>query len=405
LSEKNKSIKKILAFLLIFILGGICNETIEPGTFEKVVIKVGYLSGISKVLYKWKYSEQLHGADTMRYDRLQVKIDKNAWDGILAQREFAKRAGGWFYKNKPEFPGWQKGKIILNEKDTFKIKVRIKGGPPHYKFLDRISLKIKMRNGKSILGLRKFALQHPSIRGYLNEWYLHKMLAYWGLINLKYEFVELKVNGGESMTFAMEENMDNVLIKRNEYQQSAIFKIRQPGKLDLPIFYNLKDAKDDSLKTIEFAKAKSMLSNFMKGKTMVSETFNLDAMARYYALIDLTGHHHATHPYNMKFYFNPENQLIEPIGYDNSSTRNLEEEGLLGFEKVISKEVVRRQLVDYKNTRWYELVFRDGLFYEKYIEYLLLMSNPEWLDDFFSKTEKESKRNFTAIRGCNEDRI
>ena len=36
-----------------------------------------------------------------------------------------------------------------------------------------------------------------------------------------------------------------------------------------------------------------------------SEVFHNKKMAKAYALCDLLGHHHATHPLNLKFYYNP----------------------------------------------------------------------------------------------------
>lgn len=36
--------------------------------------------------------------------------------------------------------------------------------------------------------MKKFAVQHPKTRGYMNEWYLHKLLHYINTIYLRYDF-------------------------------------------------------------------------------------------------------------------------------------------------------------------------------------------------------------------------
>ena len=41
---------------------------------------------------------------------------------------------------------------------------------------DKWSFRIKVRENKSILGMREFSLQHPRTRKYLNEYIFHKIL-------------------------------------------------------------------------------------------------------------------------------------------------------------------------------------------------------------------------------------
>ena len=61
--------------------------------------------------------------------------------------------------------------------------------------------------------MKKFALQHPRVRGYLNEWYFHELMRYSGIISPRYEFTKLTINGENYPIYAVEENFGKRLIE------------------------------------------------------------------------------------------------------------------------------------------------------------------------------------------------
>ena len=136
---------------------------------------------------------------------------------------------------------------------------------------------------------------------------------------------------------------------------------------------------------------------FRDGHKKTSEIFDVEKMSKFLALIDLTGHHHASHPHNLKFYFNPVTSLIEPVGYDNSSLLPLENQGLLGNVKNVKAPIRNRGEVQWKNDPLSEQLFNDSIFFNSYMHYLTEYSNKEWLTSFFSKYNESAQEQLQTI--------
>ena len=71
----------------------------------------------------------------------------------------------------------------------FKLKLRLKGLlSDHWKDDGYWSYKVNVSNEDTVFGMKRFAIQHPRVRGYMNEWYYHQILKHSGVIALRYEF-------------------------------------------------------------------------------------------------------------------------------------------------------------------------------------------------------------------------
>ena len=53
-----------------------------------------------------------------------------------------------------------------------------------------------------------FSIQHPKTRGYINEWYFHKLMSEVGVIALKYDFAMVSINESDYQLYALEEKFD-----------------------------------------------------------------------------------------------------------------------------------------------------------------------------------------------------
>jgi len=110
-----------------------------------------------------------------------------------------------------------------------------------------------------------------------------------------------------------------------------------------------------------------------------------------FALIEFLGHHHASNPYNLKFYLNPVTGLIEPVAYDNQFINPIEQEGLLGELKAVEIPIKNRGNIRYKNEPFSERLFNDECFFKMYIKYIQEYSNSKWLSNFFKINAKEAQ--------------
>ena len=73
--------------------------------------------------------------------------------------------------------------------------------------------------------MKRFELQHPRTRAYLNEWYFHKINKFSGLVAPRYGFLRLFVNGKKYPIYAFEEGLDKRLIEHNMRREGPIFKL------------------------------------------------------------------------------------------------------------------------------------------------------------------------------------
>ena len=162
--------------------------------------------------------------------------------------------------------------------------------------------------------MSRFAIQTADDRGFLNEWYFHKYLKYNDLINLKYFFVQPSINGKKFKIYSVEENFDDLLLDRNKKKDGLIFRITDQKKI-------LKFQKTTDKE--KFTKQKKYLEKnielFFQNKLSPSLIFDLESMAKIFAINELWGYKHAIHSNQLRFYFNPDTLLIEPIGYSVSS--------------------------------------------------------------------------------------
>ena len=60
------------------------------------------------------------------------------------------------------------------------------------------------------MGLNKFSLMKPRARNYVHEWIYHKLMKDAGLITLKYQLINLNINGENKGLYVLEESFDKI---------------------------------------------------------------------------------------------------------------------------------------------------------------------------------------------------
>ena len=295
--------------------------------------------------------------------------------------------------------------------EVYKVNLSLKGRlMDHWRDEDMWSLKVKVKNGKTIMGMKNFAIQHPRTRNYLNEWVFHELLEYAGVNHLRYDFIKVNINGRGARIYALEEKFEKRLLENQQLKEGPIFKFNRDYYWDGAPVGTSKDfwASDlapfqasklstDTVRLKLFNKAKTLVEAFRQEKLETSQVFDIQKLAMFFAIIDLAGHHHASSLDNLRFYYNPITSLIEPIPYDNEVFSSLREQGLLGVGKQLGKHIQHRPRVRWKNTPWYEAVFKDVNFYSTYIKALKEVSEQTFLDGFFESTNDDFQHKMNIL--------
>ncbi len=319
-------------------------------------------------------------------ERLDINIGIKEYQKLLYKRQEALEAGILISKSTDWVPA-----EIVHRGETYKVDLRLKGDlQDHWRRIDRWSYKVKVKKGKTILGMKRFALQDPQTREYMNEWVIHRLQKELGLVGLRYEFVDVTVNGVHKSIYALEENFDKRLLESNDRREGPILKydswfywVGHQGLAPelagsaVSVYQENRAAGDTDLSRLHEV-ARSLLEQYRRGEARAAQVFDLQKMAAYFALVDLTGYYHATTVDNQKFYYNPVTGLIEPIGYDFNKLLPLPHRVRSLGEQILPTLDGQRDRMD-----WRSGLFLDEQFYLYYIEALEKISKERFLDEFF----------------------
>ena len=147
----------------------------------------------------------------------------------------------------------------------------------HYNEKNKISYKIELDDNNYLFGVKKFSLQKPRARNYIHEWLFHEIAKEGELIKLKYDFVNLKINGTGQGLYVFEEGFDKDLVERNHRRNGPIFSLYE--EYDSNIFLSKFELynknfwnRDENIKLASYARNK--LKGFLEQKFNLDETFN-----------------------------------------------------------------------------------------------------------------------------------
>jgi hypothetical protein len=301
-------------------------------------------------------------------------------------------------------------KVQLGGKE-YKINIRLKGDFLDHLIGEKWSFRIKVKDEETILGMKQFSLHNPNTRNFIYEWIYHKLLKKEGLISLRYNFLTLTVNGKNLGIYALEEHFEKRLIENNERKEGPILRFDEslhfvqilrakPYELEIqsiPFTYgsyyssyidSFQTSKilSDSIQFNSFLKGILLLESFRIGEKSTNEVFDVDKLSSFVALADIMGSYHSITWNNSRFYYNPITGKLEPIGFDSSSGNYVSKNGLA--------------LISGKNfflSEYLDRLFSDPIFYNSYIDKLMLYSKKSFLDNFFNEIKYELNEKLSII--------
>ncbi|MBT5050974.1 MAG: hypothetical protein HOM58_20915 [Rhodospirillaceae bacterium] len=303
---------------------------------------------------------------------------------------------------------------IRHGDNTVDVKLRLKGElPDHYRG-KKWSLRVVTKNNGTLFGMKRFSLQSPRTRYYLYEWVFQKMMAREGLMALRYDFVDVTLNGKHMGIYAIEEHFEDQLVKNNgrpggpivfysDAPDSPRYNLlsadprwradMQAGPVDV---YRKRRTFADPARTRQFNRAKDRMEAFRRGELPACDVFNCKQMGRWLALLDLTsGRHNARHG-NLKFFFNPATDRLEPIAYDGSAVGVGAPEG--GVPAHLDSQVIMVEdwFVNRRNEPFYMLL-QDQRLFQVYMNELGRLSQRSYLDDIFATLGEELEQKLRVI--------
>jgi hypothetical protein len=364
-----KNIPKSLVILLVLIIIAI------PLYYRMVTMREPSLEDQMK-----EYSKQVNAPE------MKIDIKFKNFQILLYERDKALDAGGnspWNMSVKfTEVPA----KITFEGKE-YKADISLKGSrKDHYSDSTRMAFQVTLKGENTIMGMRKFSLHDPKMRNYVYEWMFHELLRREGFIALKYDFIQVKVNGQEAGVYAIEERPDKILLERYGYVEGPIYKLADDT--DSSFFNTVEVFNQKRYNTPEFQeitdKGFQLINCFKEGNLEIDKFANSDMLARYFALCDAFMYFHGTLIKSIRLYYNPVTAKFEPIGFDGHCGH--------AWPHFISSETLQRPEILHGYwiglTKFQKLLFFNSEvgnidFMRKYIKYLKLYSSKKYIDEFY----------------------
>ncbi len=332
---------------------------------------------------------------------IKLLLNSEAMDQLKAKRAQALRAGIL----ESEDTDWVAGWLGSGEKQL-KVKLRLKGDWLDHLQDDKWSFRVKTRANDSWNRMRYFSLHTPKARSYLHEWVLHKFFEREDVLTTRYDFVSLELNKKLLGIYAYEEHFDKVLVEHQKRREGPIVKFSEDGfwagvKRQLEKINGLDHDIQQPVKMMETAPiepfkegkllaspelasqyetAQNLMYQYRNGLKAAEEIFDIDKLARYYAICDVTGAYHGIAWHNQRFYFNPLTQRLEPIGFDGFGAHTKKRTFLMG-QGAFNHRRVNDEQIDNK-------LFLDRAFTEKYISYVYQYSSRAYIEDFLASIQE-----------------
>lgn len=334
---------------------------------------------------------------------IELEIAPTAMLKIRHKREKALRQGLLVSKKKDYVAARikYKGRNLAAE-------LRLKGDWLDHLKGNKWSWRVKLADSCQLDGMQRFSLQHPRVRSYLDEWVFHRLLDQEDVMNTKYTFVRLLLNGQDKGIYALEEHFAPAIQHRFGRPEAPILKFDEDGFWQaqaihqrtgknlthfMPVFESAEITAFQTNKTLKntynkncFQAGKKHLSAMRLASEPASTLVDVDKVARWFALSDLVNSYHSLRWHNMRFYYHPIRAKLEPIVYDAYSSQGAYRwfrKPLLGsYNEQADTVFLAEEYLSFS-------LFNDPQFRQSYYHYLQAYAKDEFLKSFEQSIKKE----------------
>ncbi len=391
---------------------------IAPNGWEKLEMEIytppNYRGGKLKI-YVWN-----NGSDSVYFDDLIIHrkrrksypnlnyqkginlvIDTSDFIGIMDKRREA-FIGGILQVSDND---WIKG-IVVNNDVAMKAKMRLKGDWLDHLWGDKWSYRVKMRKQNTFNRMKTFSLQTPSARNYLLEWLTHKLYHKFDMLTTRYGFIPLLFNGQPRGLYVWEEHFEKQLPEWNNRREGPIVKFSEDSFWQVqkqninhkkwpnfPYYYSSIIEPFGKSRTLsspnlrsQFESALKLMEQYKYSTKLAHQIFDVDKLAKYYAMLDLTHARHGMTWHNQRFYYNPVICKLEPIAFDGYTSHD-ETDFSINDNMAYKAFTCDKPLVP--QDRLILNLFTDTIFLEAYLDYLELFSEDKMITQFTTSIDGE----------------
>ena len=272
---------------------------------------------------------------------LVVDMSFANYNSLLQQREEALETGVYLSTNQDFVTA-----TMRLDDSSIPVNVRFYPGPAeHLEEADGWHFDVRTRRGQTLEGMQRFCLLDPVENNWLNQWAFARSLEREGVLATRYQFVDLVFSGDSWGTYALQEGFGDELMTANGrtagvilefdadllWRSIAHFGDAQRTYAD-PVgnllatdfrFFEIDTFRDatiaqDTARSAQKDAAITRLRALQAGELAASEVFDVEKYGRFLALVDLWGANEAISLPNLRYYYDPDTDRLEPIGFSGN---------------------------------------------------------------------------------------
>ena len=272
--------------------------------------------------------------------KIEIEIGEEEFSKLEEKRRNALQLGILLTEEEDFVPA-----VITADGKRDEIELRLKGDWVEHLQGEKWSFRIKLKDD-ALWGMRKFSIQRPETRNGVAEYLVHAFYREQGGAALRYEFVDVLVNGEYLGVYALEEFFDKQLIENSLRREGPIIKPNEDHLWERWAYYlesytpylnfvefdifGINRTLNDELLSGYAQYAITLLNKYIDEEIEAEDVFDLDLYAKYLATADIFSACHGNTWHNMRYYYNPLTAKLEPIPFD--------EEPLYGLCQSASKK-------------------------------------------------------------------
>jgi len=334
-----------------------------------------------------------------RPEALHLQVSDKAMATLREKREAALRSG--VLKNSED--EWVGARIIDSAGLEIPVNLRLKGDRLEHLEGEKWSFRLRVKAPNAWKRMVSFSLHTPAARYFLHEWLLHRMWQKEDVLATRYDFIELFLNGKSLGIYAWEEHFEKELPEFSHRREGPIVKLNEDAfwagverqlnhhgytrydpahtvmekdNADIGAFREDKIAGSPTLSK-QYEQARELLHQFQFGLRPPADIFDLERLAKFYAISDVLNAYHGIIWHNQRFYYNPVTNRLEPVGFDGYAGPPARQYTFLG------QGALDPATLDAKTAFAY--LFQDEEFVEQYIRFLYQFTSAEYLNQFLDE--------------------
>lgn len=225
--------------------------------------------------------------------------------------------------------------VINFQGNSYKATIRLKGDlPDHWLSQNRMSLRVNLKNDKTILGLNKFSIQKPRSRTFPYDSVFQKIVKKIGLLAAQHQYARVKFNGKSWGIMDLESHISKEFIESEKRKDSIIVRFSNEDgwrylksssnpnlnyRVSNPVLFSKLYSAETKLRDkINRDRYSYIINQRLKGSPNL---YDPDSYLKMLILSEFWGSDHILYENNIKHYLNPYTLKLEAISSDQVEPR------------------------------------------------------------------------------------